>query len=148
MVAAGIGIAVMPEVAAKRCARFDADRRGADSRPLGQPQARDLRPQFQGAAAAGAAAGGAFAQSRALALTHELDQQYSGAVCDSSTGRSKKHDFGNLLAQQIVHGRVTGRLAVEQFQCRFMHARIARGDDAAAVWAGLPSQVVTCRRRR
>ena len=61
MVAAGIGIAVMPEVAALALRKIDADRPGADSRSLGQPQARDLRPQFQGAAAPGAAVGGAFA---------------------------------------------------------------------------------------
>ena len=63
MAAAGIGIAVMPEVAARRCARVDADRHRPDPRSLGQPQARDLRPQLQGAAAPGAATGGAFAQA-------------------------------------------------------------------------------------
>jgi DNA-binding transcriptional LysR family regulator len=41
--------------------KVDADRPGADSRPLGQPQARDLRPKLQGPAAAGTAAGAAFA---------------------------------------------------------------------------------------
>ena len=62
MVAAGIGIGVMPEVAAKRCARSMKISVVRIRRFLGQPAAGDLRAQFQGAAKAGAATGGAFAQ--------------------------------------------------------------------------------------
>src|SRR4029077_11804891 len=40
---------------------IDADRDDPDQGFLGQPQARDLRPQFQGAAASGETAGRAFA---------------------------------------------------------------------------------------
>ncbi len=78
MVAAGIGIAVMPEVAAQRCARSMRIGIGPDSRSLGQPQARDLRPQLQGAAAAGAATGGAFAQSGAVSSALPLSSSCPG----------------------------------------------------------------------
>ena len=62
MVAAGVGIAVVPEAAARRCARSMPIDDRPDPRSLGQPQAGDLRPQLQGAAAAGEATGGASAQ--------------------------------------------------------------------------------------
>ena len=62
MVAAGIGIAVMPEVAAKRCARSMKINviRIRDS--WANRQARDLCAEFSGAAQARAATGGASAQ--------------------------------------------------------------------------------------
>ena len=60
---------------------IDANRPGPDSRPLGQPQARDLRPQVQGAAAASAATGGAFAQSRAaLKFKEKVDAESLGTA--------------------------------------------------------------------
>ena len=47
MVAAGIGIGVMPEVAAKRCARSMKINVDQDQGFLGQPEARDLRAEFR-----------------------------------------------------------------------------------------------------
>ena len=68
IVAADVGIAVVPEAAARRCAPRDADHDDPDPRPLGQPPAGDLRPQFQDIAAAGQAVGGISAQGGAVAV--------------------------------------------------------------------------------
>ena len=54
MVAAGIGVAVMPEIAARRCARSMKINVIRIRDPWANRRLVDLRPQFQGAAAAGA----------------------------------------------------------------------------------------------
>ncbi len=53
---------------------IDAHHDDQDSRSLGQPQARDLRPQLQDAAAAGQAIGGISAQDRAVIAAQKVQR--------------------------------------------------------------------------
>ena len=95
MVAAGIGVAVMPEVAARRSAGAAEDRRGADPRRLGQSPARALRTQFQGAIQAGAATGRAFAEG--------------GAALNYDSGEDDAQGLGTAQFIQRPESDVAGR---------------------------------------
>ena len=95
--------------------------------------------------------GGRGRQQQQRQAGHELRQEFSckppltdfshGAHCSENAARFPRARADSTCKIEEIPREVA--LAIQQLHRRFMHARIAGGDDAAAVCAGLPSQVVT-----